>query len=303
MTNQPIKLSSEVKGPKINFAEQVSEVRVEQIVAEERELAKSSPEVQQLKARTKELLEQMKAADTTEEFRELRNEVVVLNTRLVTQVLKKYGSFSQDKFQNGCVGLLKAADTFDSEKEVPFHNYAAFCIEMEIRAAFKKNSRMFESKAQGYLDSLDAPTEYGNGDSVDKHDLAEDIMSAEQFDNILEEADIQTLFYDIILPCIETYGRKTKDLDVELWRALELQYFMEMAAVDSQRQRITFTAMAEQLGSTPQNLRARHKKVMAMIKEACEDFGYCVGTYGGVYYEDAKGRFKRVSKREAGAQW
>lgn len=292
---------------KVNFSELVAEARIASIVAEEEELEQKDTEVQKLKHKTKELLGQMlelKEQDKEEERREVRNEIVVLNLRLVTQVLKKYGYFSPDKFQNGCVGLLKAADTFNPEKEVPFSNYAAFCIETEIRLAFRKQNRAFESKVQGYLDSLDAPSEYENGDAADKHDLTADPLSDAEFDAILGEADIDTLFYDIIIPCIEEYGQRSKDLDMELWRSLQLQYFLEMSSVDSQRQRITFTEMAKRLDTTPQNIRARHKKVLQLVREACEDYGFCVGASGGVYYEDDyRPHPVRVSKREAGKSW
>lgn len=265
------------KETKVNFSELVSEANVKRIIEEEAQEAAGNKELQDLKDRTKARLIQMDELaqeGKVEERRELRNELIVDNLRLVTRVLKKYGQFSQDKFQNGCIGLLKAAETYNIEKEVPFGNYAAFCIETEIRAAFKRVNRAFEGKKQGFLDSLDEPTMLGNGDTLDKHETIGDEYAEQEFDAIIEEAEIDTLFYDIIIPAIEFYGVRAKDIDMERWRALEIQYFIELSAEKSQRQRITFTEMAKQLGTTPQNIRVRHQKVMAYIKELCIEHGY-----------------------------
>lgn len=264
------------KVAKINFSELVAEARVKQIVEEEAALTETSDELKNLKKHTLATLHRMViAAEAGNEVvrRELRNEVVVENMRLVTTVLKKYGYFNPDKFQNGCIGLLKAADTYDVSKDVPFGNYAAFCIEMEIRAAFRQQSRKFEGKAAGFLDSIDAPVHTDEG-AFDKHEAIGDPYSETEFDALVEDAELETLFYDIIIPAIQDYGTRAKDIDMDLWQSLTIQYFMEMSLEDSQRQRLTLSAMAVQLGTTTQNLRIRHKKVMAAIRSRCQDYGY-----------------------------
>jgi RNA polymerase sporulation-specific sigma factor len=266
---------------KVNFMEQVAEANVARIIQEEQELEKSSMEIRALKENTRinlARMEEQRQAGNEETRREIRNTVVVDNMRLVTRVLKKYGYFSPDKFQNGCIGLLKAADTFDAEKGVPFPNYAAFCIETEVRMAFKRVNRAFESKAKGFLDSLDEPSVLGNGDTLDRHETVTDPFAEMELDSIIEEAEVDTLFYDIIIPCVEEYGTRAKDIDMEKWRDLEIQYFLELSMEKSQRQRLTFTEMANQLGTTPQNIRVRHKKVMSLIREACEAYGYVYET-------------------------
>lgn len=293
------KVTGQAKEAKINFMEMISEANVARIVAEEQEIEAKDPKVAELKAATLYNLKRMAEVaktGTEEERREIRNEVVVDNMRLVTQVLKKYGYFSPDKFQNGCIGLLKAADTFNVEKGVPFHNYAAFCIETEVRLAFKRVNRAFESKAKGFLDSLDEPQSLGNGDTMDRHELAADEYAEMEFDAIIQEAEADTLFYDIIIPCIEEYGTRAKDIDMELWRELEIQYFIELSMEKSQRQRLTFTEMAKQLGTTPQNLRARHKKVMDLVRETCIAFGY-------VYETSETGRTRFYKEDEAGERY
>lgn len=268
-------VSTEVK-VSLNFGELVSEARVKQIVEEETALIEESPELQALKSNTHNNLNRMSlAAELGNESlrREIRNEVVVENMRLVTAVLKKYGYFNPDKFQNGCIGLLKAADTYDVGKGVPFGNYAAFCIEMEIRAAFRKQSRKFEGKAAGFLDSLDAPVHAEEG-QLDKHEAVGDPYSETEFDALVEDAELDTLFYDIIIPAVQEYGTRAKDLDMVKWQELTVQYIIEMSMEDSQRQRLTLSSMAKTLGTTTQNLRIRHKKVIAAIRKRCEEYGY-----------------------------
>lgn len=285
---------------KFNFQEAIAEAQIDRFLAEEAEVTEASEEIAKLKEKTQALLvrqQELRELGDEEMRRELRNEVVVLNMRLVTQILKKYGYFSQDKFQNGCVGLLKAAETYNIEKEVPFVNYAAYCIEMEIRVAWKKQTRAFESKHKGFLDSIDEPMTLGNGDSLDRGEMIEDEGATMDFTDIVEQSGLDTLMYEIILPAIEEYGVTGKNLDVVKWRELELQYFLEMAVEESRLKRLTFTQMAKELGTTTQNLRYRHNKVMELIRTKCEEYGFVVGVYGGIYYDDGESYVKPRNRR------
>ena len=60
-------------------------------------------------------------------------------------MLKKYRPYSDDNFQNGCLGLIQAAESYQPIKGVPFHNFACFCIERSIQLAFKKQQRLIEN--------------------------------------------------------------------------------------------------------------------------------------------------------------
>lgn len=297
---------SEVVVPKkMDINEEISKARVERLLAEEAELEQKSEEIKELKSKTLFMVRQMEMAALEEDEelrRKIRNDIVVMNLRLVTAVLQKYGSWSQDKFQNGCIGLLKAADSFDSERGVPFHNFAAFCIETEIRAAFRRVNRAFEGKKQGFLDSLDAKKGNDGDKEQEGHDMIEDPFAEQEFDTFIDEAELDTLFYDIIIPAIEEYGTRSKDIDMELWKQLEIQYFIELSIEKSQRQRITFTEMAKQLGTVPQNLRVRHKKVLERVKSRCREYGYnvIVASNGRARmvrdFEDRRGLGDAVSK-------
>lgn len=75
--------------------------------------------------------------------KEARERYIKGNLRLVLSVIKRFGSSSEnadDLFQIGCVGLMKAVDNFDPEREVKFSTYAVPMIIGEIRRYLRDNS-------------------------------------------------------------------------------------------------------------------------------------------------------------------
>ncbi len=79
--------------------------------------------------------------------RKAKNKLIEHNLRLVAHVIKKYYSNSNDQddlISIGTIGLIKAIDTFKSDKGTRLATYAARCIENEILMYFrsqKKNSQ------------------------------------------------------------------------------------------------------------------------------------------------------------------
>lgn len=74
-------------------------------------------------------LAKMKAGDTM-----ARAQLIEHNLRLVAHVVKKFNNTSEepdDLISIGTVGLIKAIDTFDADKNVRLATYAARCIENE----------------------------------------------------------------------------------------------------------------------------------------------------------------------------
>lgn len=66
------------------------------------------------------------------------------NLGLVLYVCKRYtnsGVSMEDLFQIGSIGLIKAVNTFDSEKNFKLATYATRCIENEILMHLRKNKR------------------------------------------------------------------------------------------------------------------------------------------------------------------
>ena len=77
---------------------------------------------------------------------EARNTLVEHNLRLVAHIVKKYygtGADPDDLVSIGTIGLIKAINTYNSEKSIKLSSYASRCIENEILMFFrttKKNS-------------------------------------------------------------------------------------------------------------------------------------------------------------------
>lgn len=69
-----------------------------------------------------------------------RNKLIEHNLRLVAHIVKKYylSTTDQDDLVSiGTIGLIKAVDTFDSDKGIRLSSYAARCIENEILMFFR----------------------------------------------------------------------------------------------------------------------------------------------------------------------
>ena len=69
-----------------------------------------------------------------------RNKLVEHNLRLVAHIIKKYyqnAGCGEDLVSIGTIGLIKAVDTFDINKNIKLSSYASRCIENEILMHFR----------------------------------------------------------------------------------------------------------------------------------------------------------------------
>lgn len=79
-----------------------------------------------------------------------REEYIKGNLRLVLSVIKRFASSNEnadDLFQIGCVGLMKAVDNFDPDREVKFSTYAVPMIIGEIRRYLRDNNSIRVSRS------------------------------------------------------------------------------------------------------------------------------------------------------------
>lgn len=82
-----------------------------------------------------------------------RIKLIEHNLRLVSYIVKKHYSESReqdDLISIGTIGLLKAVETFDSEKNTSFSTYAGRCIDNQIKMHFRKIKRQ---QTEVYLDA------------------------------------------------------------------------------------------------------------------------------------------------------
>lgn len=85
--------------------------------------------------REAELLAKKEAGDE-----DAKNQLIEHNLRLVAHIVKKYyttGCDQDDLISIGTIGLIKAANTFKSDKKIRLATYAARCIENEILMHFR----------------------------------------------------------------------------------------------------------------------------------------------------------------------
>eukprot|EP00181_Compsopogon_caeruleus_P003707 CAMPEP_0184688526 /NCGR_PEP_ID=MMETSP0312-20130426/30146_1 /TAXON_ID=31354 /ORGANISM="Compsopogon coeruleus, Strain SAG 36.94" /LENGTH=353 /DNA_ID=CAMNT_0027145773 /DNA_START=172 /DNA_END=1234 /DNA_ORIENTATION=- len=86
----------------------------------------------------------------------VREDLVSSNIGLVWHIAKKYRGFSSrlDLIQEGCVGLVVAADKFDASKGVPFSNFAGIWIRAYITRALASHSRLIRIPEHRYREVL-----------------------------------------------------------------------------------------------------------------------------------------------------
>ncbi len=73
----------------------------------------------------------------------VREKLIVHNLRLVVYIAKKYESpkvLSEDLVSIGTIGLIKAVNTFNPQKNIKLATYASRCIENEILMHLRKTS-------------------------------------------------------------------------------------------------------------------------------------------------------------------
>ena len=119
---------------------------------------------------------EMKAGD-----RAARDKLVNHNLRLVAHIIKKYNTSpceQEDLISIGTIGLIKAVNTFNSEKGTRLATYAARCIENEILMHFRSAKKTAQDVSLN--ETIDTDKD-GNPLTL------MDIMAVD--DNILDELD------------------------------------------------------------------------------------------------------------------
>ena len=85
-----------------------------------------------------EALDRLRAGDEG-----VRSELIERNLRLVVYIARRFentGVYVEDLISIGTIGLIKAINTFDPDKNIKLATYASRCIENEILMYLRKNS-------------------------------------------------------------------------------------------------------------------------------------------------------------------
>ena len=101
-----------------------------------------------------------------------REKLILHNMRLVAHIVKKYGVPQQEQeelISIGTVGLVKAVDSFDSQKGARFATYASRCIENEILMYFRAQKKHADQIFMGEPIETD-----GDGNQLTLMDIIDD---------------------------------------------------------------------------------------------------------------------------------
>ena len=82
-------------------------------------------------------------AKLTEGDETVRKELIERNLRLVVYIARRFentGIQTEDLVSIGSIGLIKAINTFDANKNIKLATYASRCIENEILMFLRKSS-------------------------------------------------------------------------------------------------------------------------------------------------------------------
>lgn len=118
--------------------------------------------------------------------KEARELLIKGNLRLVAYIAKKYSNSEdiEDLFSIGTIGLIKAIDKYELEKNIKLSSFASRCIENEILMYFRKENKMKNTI------SINKPID------IDKYeeelyieDICEDYKATKKFD-IIENTEI-----------------------------------------------------------------------------------------------------------------
>lgn len=110
--------------------------------------------MEQNKASNEELIARIAQGDE-----EAKSQFVQQNSGLVYSIVKRFSRqrvATDDLFQIGCVGLMKALNNFDTSYDVKFSTYAVPIIMGEIKRFFRDdgNIRISRSLKEGYLQMI-----------------------------------------------------------------------------------------------------------------------------------------------------
>ncbi len=127
--------------------------------------------------------------------KEARNILIERNLRLVSHIIRKYYSSysSPDELLSvGCLGLIKAVDSFKSERGTRFATYGARCVQNEILMYFRSQKKL--QNEVSINDTIDV--------DKDGNPLTYlDIISVEE--NIAEEIELKS-FTDCLQDMVDT---------------------------------------------------------------------------------------------------
>ena len=181
-----------------------------------------------------------------------KNKLVEHNLRLVAHVIKKYNSAAtqqEDLISIGTIGLIKAIDSFKSDKGTRLATYAARCIENEILMHFRAQKK----RAQDI--SVNEPIDI---DSEGNPLTLIDIIATE--DTILDDIYLSSMSKKMYRFVSEIEDKREKEIII-------LRY-----GLNNQRP-LTQREVAKKLNISRSYVSRIEKKVLTSLRERFEKTG------------------------------
>lgn len=181
---------------------------------------------------------------------EARNKLVEHNLRLVAHIIKKYyGTQSEqdDLVSIGTIGLIKAINTYDINKNIRLSSYASRCIENEILMHLRKTQKSRQDV------SLD---EVLNVDSEGNEMVLADILCSEDdqaLDEMTKDEEQRKLF-----AAIETLNSKEKEI-------ISMRYGL------FGKEEMTQKEVADYMGISQSYISRLEKRIIDKIKHYVND--------------------------------
>lgn len=178
--------------------------------------------------------------------KEVRKLLVEHNLRLVVYIAKKFentGLGIEDLISIGTIGLMKAINTFNIEKNIKLATYASRCIENEILMFLRRSNRI-----KGEI-SIDEPlNQDGDGNEL----LLSDILGTEgdvTSRRIEDEVD-----KSLLRASIERLSNREKDI-------MELRFGFKSGDEKTQKE------VADMLGISQSYISRLEKKIICKMKK------------------------------------
>lgn len=187
------------------------------------------------------LIERIRANDES-----AKNKLIEHNLRLVVYIAKKFdttGLELDDLISVGAIGLIKAVQSFNVDKNIKLATYASRCIENEILMYIRKKSK------QSYEVSLDEPLNYDkDGNELLLADILEN--EGESINAELEKNSENKILWNAI-----------KKLNAREQKIMELRFGLNGDEESTQKE------VADMLGISQSYISRIEKKILSRLKK------------------------------------
>ena len=175
-----------------------------------------------------------------------KNKLIEHNLRLVVYIAKKFentGVGIEDLVSIGTIGLMKAINTFNSEKKIKLATYASRCIENEILMYLRRSNRL-KSEI-----SIDEPlNQDGDGNEL----LLSDILGTEE--DITSRRLEDEVDQKLLKASISKLNKREKDI-------MELRFGFITGNEKTQKE------VADMLGISQSYISRLEKKIIGKMKK------------------------------------